>query len=111
MRTETLKPKKAGAILHSDRHPLDPLFTPGNVAVIGATEKPGSVGRTIVWNLVSSPFGGTVYPVNPHRTNVLGVRAYPSIASVPEQVDLVVVCTPAPVVPGIIGECVEAGVS
>jgi acetyltransferase len=111
MRTDTLKPKKPGGVLRSDRHPLEPLFTPGNVAVVGATEKPGSVGRTIVWNLVSSPFGGTVYPVNPHRTNVLGVRAYPSIASVPEPVDLVVVCTPAPVVPGIIGECVEAGVS
>ncbi len=111
MRTDTLKPKKPGAVLRSERHPLDPLFTPGNVAVIGATEKPGSVGRTIVWNLVSSPFGGTVYPVNPVRSNVLGIRAYPAIANVPEQVDLAVICTPAPAVPGIIGECVDAGVS
>jgi acetyltransferase len=111
MRTDTLKPKKPGGALRAGRHPLEPLFTPSNVAVVGATEKPGSVGRTIVWNLVSSPFGGTVYPVNPHRSNVLGVRAYPSVADLPEPVELAVVCTPAPLVPGIIGECVEAGVS
>ena len=49
------------------RHPLDPFFQPRSIAVIGATEKPGSVGRTILWNLVASPFGGTVYPVNPTR--------------------------------------------
>ncbi len=111
MRTDTLKPRKPGAVLRAGRHPLEPLFAPSNVAVIGATEKPGSVGRTIVWNLVSSPFGGTVYPVNPHRSNVLGVRAYPSIADVPEQAELAVICTPASLVPGIIGQCVDAGVS
>src|SRR5512143_389291 len=98
-------------VLHYARRPLDAVFAPKNVAVIGATEAPGSVGRTIVWNLISSPFGGTVFPVNPHRSNVLGVRAYPSIANVPEQVDLAVICPPAPLVPGIIGECVAAGVS
>ena len=46
---------------------LDAIFRPETVAVIGATERPGSVGRTIMWNLVSSPFGGTVFPVNSHR--------------------------------------------
>jgi acetyltransferase len=51
--------------------PLDLFFAPKSVAVIGATENPGSVGRTIVKNLVSSPFGGTVYPVNPKRPSVL----------------------------------------
>jgi acetyltransferase len=110
MRTETLKPSKPGA-WRAERHPLEPLFAPANVAVIGASEKPGSVGRTVVWNLVSSPFGGTVYPVNPRRTNVLGVRAYPAVASLPERVDLAVICTPAPAVPGIVAECVDAGVS
>jgi acetyltransferase len=90
--------------------PLDAIFEPSAVAVIGATEKTGSVGRSVLWNLISSPFGGTVHPVNPTRSNVLGVRAYPKIGSVPEPVDLAVVVTPAPVVPGVIGECVEAGV-
>ena len=78
--------------------------------MIGATEKTGSVGRSVLWNLISNPFGGTVYPVNPKRPNVLGIRAYPTIGAVPEPVDLAVVVTPAPTVPGVIGECVEAGV-
>lgn len=92
------------------RHPLDAIFKPHNVAVIGATEKEDSVGRTLLWNLIQNPFGGTVFPVNPKRTNVLGIRAYPSIGDVPDQVDLAVIVTPAPTVPGIIAECVEAGV-
>jgi acetyltransferase len=62
------------------RHPLDAIFKPRNVAVIGATEKEDSVGRTLLWNLISNPFGGTVFPVNPKRSNILGIRAYPSIA-------------------------------
>ncbi|MBC7810739.1 MAG: bifunctional acetate--CoA ligase family protein/GNAT family N-acetyltransferase [Burkholderiales bacterium] len=89
---------------------LNAIFAPNNVAVIGATEKEGSVGRTILWNLVTNPFGGTVFPVNPKRSNVLGIRAYPNIAAVPEHVDLAVIVTPAQTVPGIIGECIAAGV-
>jgi acetyltransferase len=89
---------------------LQPIFSPKTVAVIGASEKAGSVGRTVVWNLISSPFGGTVYPVNPKRNNILGIKAYPSIKDLPDQIDLAVIVTPAPTVPGIIEECVEAGV-
>lgn len=92
------------------RHPLDAIFAPRNVAVIGATETKGSVGRTLLWNLVSHPFGGAVYPVNPKRTSVLGIHSYPKIADVPAQVDLAVIVTPAQTVPGIIEECVQAGV-
>jgi acetyltransferase len=88
---------------------LDSIFAPRNVAVIGATEREGSVGRTILWNLISSPFGGTVYPINPKRNNVLGIRAYPDIQSLPEPIDLAVIVTPAPTVPGLIEDCVEFG--
>jgi acetyltransferase len=91
------------------RFPLDAIFRPGNVAVIGATERPGSVGRTVLWNLISTPFGGTVFPVNPKRPSVLGIKAYPSIKDVPDRVDLAVVITPAPTVPGVIAECAAAG--
>jgi acetyl coenzyme A synthetase (ADP forming)-like protein len=100
----------AHSLFGRERYPLDVFFKPDSVAVIGATEAPGSVGRTTLWNLISSPFGGTVYPVNPKRSSVLGVRAYPSVRNVPEAVDLAVVVTPAQTVPGIIRECVEAGV-
>jgi acetyltransferase len=92
------------------QHPLDPFFRPRAVAVIGATETPRSVGRTLLHNLISTPFGGTVYPVNPKRDNVLGIKAYRSIADVPGPVDLAVVVTPAATVPRVIGECADRAV-
>jgi acetyltransferase len=98
-------------VLRGDqRGPLDCIFSPKNVAVIGATEKPGSVGRTVLWNLMSTPFGGAVFPVNPKRPSVLGIKAYTTIKSIPEKVDLVVITTPAATVPGIIAECADNGV-
>src|SRR5512142_3354596 len=97
-------------VLHYERQALDAIFAPKNVAVIGATETPGTVGRTVLRNLISSPFGGAVFPVNPKRASVLGIKAYPNIGSVPEQVDLAVITTPAPSVPNIIKECVDSGV-
>src|SRR5687767_3834405 len=97
-------------VLRQERQPLDVIFSPRNVAVIGATEAHGSVGRTLLWNLVSNPFGGTVFPVNPKRPNVLGIKAYPTIGDVPDKVDLAVIVTPAPTVPGVIRQCVDAQV-
>jgi acetyltransferase len=97
-------------VLGYERQQLDAIFRPETVAVIGATERPGSVGRTIMWNLVSSPFGGTVFPVNARRPSVLGIKAYTSISEVPARVELAVIVSPAPTVPGIIRECAEAGV-
>ncbi|MCJ7709356.1 MAG: acetate--CoA ligase family protein, partial [Chloroflexi bacterium] len=70
----------------------------------------GSVGRTILWNLLSSPFGGVVYPVNPTRPAILGVKAYPSISAIGEPVDLAVLVTPAKGVPDLVAECGEAGI-
>ncbi len=97
-------------VLRSDREPLDAIFHPRSIAVVGATEKEGSVGRTILWNLLSSPFGGTVYPVNPTRPAILGVKAYPSIGSIGEPIDLAVIVTPAKSAPGLMAECGEAGI-
>ena len=90
--------------------PLTALFAPRSVAVIGATEKAGSVGRTVFWNLISNPFGGTVFPVNPKRGSILGVKAYPSVAALPECPDLAVIVTPAPAAPGVVAECAAAGI-
>lgn len=105
----TSKPTKKRT--HYQRNqPLDVFFSPKTVAVVGATENQGSVGRTLLWNLVTSPFGGTVYPVNPKRPSVLGVKAYPSVSAIPEEVDLAVIVTPPPSIPGIIRECGENGV-
>ena len=96
--------------LCSPRASLAPLFTPRNVAVIGATEKAGSVGRTILWNLMSNPFGGAVFPINPHRGSVLGIKATPHLAALADPIDLAVVVTPAATVPGVIRECAAKGV-
>ncbi len=97
-------------VLGYERQSLEAIFRPENVAVIGATERPGSVGRTLMWNLISNPFGGTVFPVNAKRSNVLGIKAYPSVRDVPEKVDLAVIVAPAKTVPGVVRECAGAGV-
>lgn len=87
---------------------LDALLAPKSVALIGATEAAGSVGRAVLENLRA--FGGRVYPVNPKRDQVLAQKAYRSIAALPEVVDLAVIVTPAATVPAIVGECARAGV-
>ncbi|NLT65260.1 MAG: bifunctional acetate--CoA ligase family protein/GNAT family N-acetyltransferase [Acidobacteria bacterium] len=97
-------------ILRPTNQPISVFFSPRTVAVLGATETAGSMGRTVLWNLFTNPFGGTVFPVNPNRASVLGIKAYPSVAAVPEKVDLAVVATPPETVPGLIAECVDAGV-
>ena len=101
---------KASDVLGHGRRPLDVLFAPQSVAVIGATDKTGSVGRTVLQNLISSPFGGTVFPINPKRPNVLGLKAYPSLADAPDPVELAVIVTPPQTIPGVMEECVAAGV-
>jgi acetyltransferase len=97
-------------VLRSVGHPLDAIFQPQSVAVIGASERQGSVGRSVMWNLLSSPFGGTLYPVNPKRSNILGVRAYKNVGELPERPELVVLTTPADSVPALLQEAVDAGV-
>jgi acetyltransferase len=84
------------------------MLNPKVVAVIGATETPNSVGRALMENLRS--FGENLYPINPKRPNVLGVKAFPRIADVPAPVDLAVIATPAFTVPDVVGECEKAGI-
>jgi len=108
--TNSIKVDPSSDVYRSESNPLDPLFLPQSVAVVGASERPGSVGRSVLWNLLSSPFGGTVFPVNSKRPNVLGIKAYPSVRDLPDKVDLVVVTTPADTVPDLIAESVELGI-
>lgn len=93
---------------HSRRHPLASIFAARSIAIIGATENPGSVGRALTENLAAFP--GTVCPVNPKRATVLGRKAYANLAALPETPDLAVIATPAPTVPGVIRECVARGI-
>ena len=89
---------------------LDVFLRPRSVAVIGATDRVGSVGRTLLENLTSASFAGKIYPVNPHHAQVLGFPAFASVKALPERPDLAVIVTPAATVPGLIGECASAGV-
>jgi acetyltransferase len=89
---------------------LDALFNPDSVVVIGATERPGTVGRTVLHNLLNPSFHGKVYPVNPQRSEVLGAKAYKSVREVPDAIDLAIFATPAATIPGLVGECIDVGV-
>jgi acetyltransferase len=108
--TSTIQKPFSAADRQIGRHPLDAIFLPKSVAVVGATEKVGSVGRTVLWNLMNTPFGGPIYPVNPTRPSVLGIKAYPKLAGLPEKPDVIVVTTPAAIIPGIIGEAADLGI-
>ena len=94
----------------SMRHYLVPLFEPGAVAIVGASERAGSVGSVLISNMLSAGFRGPLYAVNPKHREVHGVACYPAIGEVPRRVDLAVIATPAATVPGIIDQCGAAGV-
>jgi acetyltransferase len=92
----------------SIRH-LDLLFDPRSVAVIGASDSPGSVGATVWRNLREGGFEGPCWAVNPRRDTVGGEPAFASVAALPAPPDLAVICTPAAAVPGLIAELGDRG--
>jgi len=97
-------------VLRYTGNPLEVMFAPRNVAVIGATEKKGKIGHIVVKNLIESSFGGSVFPINPSYFTILDLKTYARIGDVPEEIDLTVIATPARSVPPLIRECVAAGV-
>jgi acetyltransferase len=86
------------------------MLNPKAVALIGASEQEGSVGKAILENLLLSK-NRKIYPVNPSRENVLRVKSHASIADVPDEVDLAVIATPAKTVPEVVEQCGRAGVA
>jgi acetyltransferase len=134
-RTLSKQQQKHSAVAHdvlklftSTHHPLHAIFHPKSVVLIGASERSGSVGRTILWNLISSPFGGSIYFVNsnPRRKSVFGIKTYLRVQDVvlSEQVgnsnnvdeegngsiDLAIIAVPAHAVKDVLQDCVEVGV-
>src|SRR5438128_1889674 len=93
----------------NETHPLSPFFRPQSVALIGATDRPGSVGRTLLTNLLDKSFQGKIFPVCLSKKEVMGLAAFPKIGAIPQTVDLAIIATPAPTVPALIRECEEAG--
>ncbi len=89
---------------------LERLLKPKSVALIGASDKEGSLGRLVMRNLLEGGFQGPIWPVNPKYRTVHDRDAYPDIASLPATPDLAAICTPAPTLPGLIAELGEHGV-
>lgn len=79
---------------------LDALFNPTAIALVGASNHPGSVGQVLARNLLESGFAGPVMPVNPHETAVRSALAYASVDLLPQPPDLAVIATPAQTVIG-----------
>ena len=110
MQIETTNASQLPGSLGRGGGPLDALLAPRTVALVGASEEAASTGRALLWNLISSPFGGTVYPVTANRSNVLGIRTYPSVGAIPEPIDLAIIAVAAPDVPASIEACAASGV-
>ena len=105
--------KPLSALLGTKANPrpgLESLFLPRSIAVIGATERAGTVGRSVTANLIQSNFPKKIFVVSPKHEQVLGIRTHRQIRDIPDAIDLALVMTPAQTVPQIIGECVDAGV-
>ena len=91
-------------------HPLDALFRPRSVAVVGASSAPEKYGYIILKNILDAGFRGPVYPVNPRTSEILGLACRPQVADLPAEVDLAVIIIPARAVPRAVAECGERGI-
>lgn len=92
------------------RGAMEAIFNPRSVAVIGASDNFGKLGFHVMKSLTQGKYPGNIYPVNPGRNEILGIKTYPSLLQIPEAVDLSVIVLPAELVPNIIKECKEKGV-
>ncbi len=89
---------------------LDRLFNPSSLAVIGASGDVRKTGGRFLKGLIDNGFRGTLYPVNPNESEIMGLRSYPSVLDIPGEVDLTIVVVPARTVPQVIAECSQKGV-
>ena len=92
------------------RHYLHSLLAPSSVALVGATEREGALGRIVHRNLAAGGFKGPLYAVNPKHRRIFGDRAYDRLTELPEKPELAVVATPARTVPGIVADAAKAGI-
>ena len=108
---ETGKRDPSRDVLRWEEQPLDAIFKPKSAVIFGATDRAGSVGRTVIENISTAKFLGRIYGINPHRQEVLGVPCFPALNQVPQEVDLAVVVTPAATVPQVIRDCAAFGIT
>jgi len=89
---------------------LGSIFYPKSIALIGASRQSGSVGQSLLANLLGSRYQGILFPVNPKADGVLGIKAYPSVLDIPDQVDLAVIVVPSRTVPAVLDDCGKKGI-
>jgi acyl-CoA synthetase (NDP forming) len=89
---------------------MEAIFNPRSVAVIGASDNPGKLGSHVMKSLIQGGYPGRIYPINPGKDEILGIKTYPSLLQVPEEIDLSIIVLPAELVPKTIKECKEKGV-
>ena len=91
-------------------HPLDPIFKPQSIAVVGASRRPGSIGREVLHNLIEYNFHGKVFPVNPKADFIHSIKAFPTVVSIPDPVDLAVIVVPRSDLLAVVDDCARKGV-
>jgi acetyltransferase len=96
--------------MNQSRHPLDLIFKPKSIAVIGASRKKGSIGREILHNLIEYEFNGKVFPVNPNAEVIHSIKCFPSVLDIPDPVDLAVIVVPKEQVVEVVEDCGRKGV-
>jgi acetyltransferase len=91
-------------------HPLDPIFKPQAIAVVGASRRAGSIGREVLHNLIEFNFHGKVFPVNPKADFIHSIKAFPTVSAIPDPVDLAIIVVPREEVPAVVADCGKKGV-
>jgi acetyl coenzyme A synthetase (ADP forming)-like protein len=89
---------------------LDGLFYPRSIAVIGASRQPGSVGHSLLANLLMNRYQGIIFPVNPYASSVLGLKCYPRVLEIPDDLDLAVIIVPSRIVAPVLEDCGRMGI-
>ncbi|OPY65022.1 MAG: succinyl-CoA synthetase subunit alpha [Syntrophorhabdus sp. PtaU1.Bin002] len=103
-------PPKPEVDVPAARDDLFELFYPQSIAILGATDSQGKLGYNVTWNLLSHQFSGKLYPINPRKETVLGLKAYRSILDVKDPVDVAIIIVPAEAVPKAIEDCCTKGI-
>lgn len=93
-----------------DKNNLNELLRPKSVAVVGASNTPGKIGYSVVDNLIKGQYKGKIYPINPKDSEILGLKAYPSVTEVPGTIDAAIITVPAKLCVSVAEECGKKGV-
>ena len=96
--------------MRTDLSAMDAIFKPTSIAVIGASDNPGKLGFHVMKSLTAGKFPGRIFPINPGRDEIFGIKAFPGLDQVPEEIDLSIVVLPAELVPQTIRECEAKGI-